>query len=38
MPTYISLMKLTDQGIKDIKGVSKRLDEEMACIARDGGR
>lgn len=38
MPTFVSLMKLTDQGVKDIKGASKRLDEEMECIARAGGR
>ena len=36
MPTYISLMKVTDQGAK--KAASAQMDEIMGCITRDGGR
>ena len=36
MPTYISLMKLNDQGLK--KAGPALMDEIMACITKDGGR
>ncbi len=36
MPTYISLMRLTDQGVK--KNLSQQMDEIMSCITADGGR
>ena len=29
MPTYIALMKLTDQGIKNIKGAPQRLEAAL---------
>ncbi len=36
MPTYISLMKLTEQGAK--KAASAEMDDIMACITKDGGQ
>ena len=38
MPTYISLMKLTDQGIKDIKNVPQRLEDNKKAIEAAGGK
>ena len=38
MPTYISLMKLTDQGIKDIKNAPQRLEEAIKGIEAIGGK
>jgi uncharacterized protein with GYD domain len=38
MPTYISLMKLTDQGIKDIKDLPQRLEAQKKAMAALGGK
>lgn len=38
MPTYITLMKMTDQGVKDIKGVPRRLEEGIKAYEAVGGR
>jgi len=38
MPTYISLMKLTEQGIKDTRNFPKRLDAAKKGIEALGGR
>ena len=38
MPTYISLMKLTDQGIKDIKEAPKRLELFVKGLEALGGK
>jgi len=36
MPTYISLMKMTEQGAK--KAASMAMDEITGCITKDGGK
>ena len=38
MPTYISLMKFTDQGIKDIKNAPQRLESAKKGIEALGGK
>ena len=38
MPTYISLMKLTDQGIKDIKNAPQRTAEALERLEAMGGK
>jgi uncharacterized protein with GYD domain len=38
MPSYISLMKLTDQGVKDIKGAPNRLDKFVKGLDALGGK
>lgn len=38
MPTYISLMKLTDQGVRDIKEAPKRLDTFIKGLEAMGGK
>jgi len=38
MPTYISLMKLTDEGIKAIKDAPKRIEEAVKGLEAAGGK
>jgi len=38
MPTYISLMKLTEQGIKDIKNAPQRIEEAVKGLEAMGGK
>ncbi len=38
MPTYISLYKLTDQGIKDIKDAPGRVEEAFKAWEAMGGK
>lgn len=38
MATYVSLLKLTQQGIKDIKGGPARLDSAKKAVAAMGGK
>ena len=38
MPTYVSLLKFTDQGRKNIKDMFNRRKEVQAAIERSGGR
>lgn len=38
MPTYISLMNLTDQGIKDIKNAPQRFGEAVKRLEAMGGK
>ena len=38
MPTYISLMKNTDQGIKDIKNAPQRVEAAKKAIEARGGK
>ena len=38
MPTYIYLMKLTDQGIKDIKNAPQRIEENIKGLEALGGK
>ena len=37
MPTYIALLKWTDQGIRDIKGSPQRIDAARAQARQAGG-
>jgi len=37
MPTYIALVKFTDQGIKDVKGITERIRELMASGGQQPG-
>lgn len=37
MPTYISLANWTDQGIRDVRGVPKRLDAAKQMLKDVGG-
>ena len=37
MPMYISLMKLTEQGIKDIKNAPQRVEEAAKGLEALGG-
>ncbi|HEY93410.1 MAG TPA: GYD domain-containing protein [Dehalococcoidia bacterium] len=38
MPRYIALMKLTEQGIKNIKNAPQRLEEAVAGMEKMGGK
>ena len=38
MPTYISLMKFTDQGIKDIKEAPQRAEQLVKGLEALGGK
>jgi len=38
MPTYIMLMKLTDQGRKDIKGAPQRIEQGAKTAEAMGGK
>lgn len=38
MPTYISLVKWTDQGAKNVKETLKRAEQSMAAAEKMGGR
>jgi uncharacterized protein with GYD domain len=38
MPTYITLMKLTDQGIRDIKDAPQRIEEGIKTFESMGGK
>ncbi len=38
MPVYISLMNLTDQGVKDIKNAPNRLKEGIGALEKAGGK
>lgn len=38
MPTYVALMKLTDQGAKDIKNAPKRGQEFIKGLEAMGGK
>lgn len=38
MPTYITLMKWTEQGIKSVKESPQRLDAAKKAIAAAGGK
>jgi uncharacterized protein with GYD domain len=38
MPTYIALMKLTEQGIKNIKNAPQRVEAARKGIEATGGK
>lgn len=38
MPTYISLVKWTDQGIRNVKESPQRLDDFKKAVAAAGGK
>ncbi len=38
MATYILLMKLTDQGRKDIKGAPQRIEQSAKAVEAMGGK
>ena len=38
MPTYILLMQLTDQGIKDIKNAPQRIEQAVKGFEAMGGK
>ncbi|MGD0753957.1 MAG: GYD domain-containing protein [Bacteroidales bacterium] len=38
MITYITLMKLTDQGVKDLKESPKRIEDGLKVFEKMGGR
>ena len=38
MPSYIILMKLTDQGIKDIKNAPQRIEAAAKALEAMGGK
>jgi uncharacterized protein with GYD domain len=38
MPTYISLFKLTDQGIKNIKDAPQRIEQGVKGLESMGGK
>ena len=38
MPTYISLMKLTEQGFKDIKNAPQRIEDAVKGLEAVGGK
>ena len=38
MPTYIALLKLTEQGIKDAKGIPGRVQAAKQALEAMGGR
>jgi len=38
MPTYITLMKFTEQGSKDLKGAPRRMDSAVRAWELTGGK
>jgi uncharacterized protein with GYD domain len=38
MPTYVSLFKFTDQGIKNVKGTLDRVQQARSAMEKAGGR
>jgi len=38
MPTYITLMKFTEQGVKDLKGAPRRMDSAIKAWELMGGK
>ena len=38
MPTYISLAKFTDQGLRNVKSTTARVEQVRRTIERQGGR
>jgi len=38
MPTYISLLKLTEQGIKNIKDAPSRVEQAIKAMEAGGGK
>ena len=38
MPTYVLLMKLTEQGARDIKNAPQRIDEGIKAMEALGGK
>ena len=38
MPTYIILMKLTDQGMKDVKNAPQRIEDAVKGLETVGGK
>ena len=38
MPTYVSLMKLTDQGIKNVKDAPQRIKDGIKGVEAMGGK
>ena len=38
MPTYIMLMKLTEQGVKDIKNAPQRIEQGIKAAEAMGGK
>jgi len=38
MPTYIGLLKLTDQGSKDIMNATARIEEGIKLLEKMGGK
>jgi uncharacterized protein with GYD domain len=38
MPTYVTLCKLTDQGVKDIKNMPKRIRAVKKMVEKVGGK
>lgn len=38
MPTYITLYKLTNKGVKDIKNAPKRIEEGIKAFEAMGGK
>jgi len=38
VPTYITLMKFTEQGAKDLKGAPRRIDSAMKAWELMGGK
>jgi uncharacterized protein with GYD domain len=38
MSTYITLMKITDQGVKDLKESPKRIEEGLKVFEKMGGK
>jgi uncharacterized protein with GYD domain len=38
MPTYVTLMKLTDEGVRGIKDAPKRIEEGIKGLEAAGGK
>ena len=38
MPTYITLMNVTEQGMKNVKDLSKRFEEGVKTLTSMGGK
>jgi len=38
MPTYVSLIKWTEEGVKDVKETVKRAEKSTALVEKFGGR
>jgi uncharacterized protein with GYD domain len=38
MNTYITLMKLTDQGVKNLKGAPERIEANIKAVEKTGGK